>query len=155
MTNNLAKNGFFPRSIQLDLILDKISIKQIILSCLHKTIAIYRSQNCISLDINRVLPSLSDKVILQHKHNYSSLVYCSAIAFPLANLHNLSSLQVAQDLVDLLACKFPKATTEYKLQFKTRVIKNGLIEFEVCDRSVGFWLERVLGRREDGKKTSC
>jgi len=86
MDINLSKNEFFSRSTQLYLTLGNISIKQLILKSLQETIVIYQIENCISPNLNQVLSSLSDKVILQDSPDDDSFVYCSAIAFPLANL---------------------------------------------------------------------
>ena len=158
MDNNVSKNRFFSRSIQLDLTLDKISIKQTILKQLQNSIiqrlvfdeiAIYRTQNSIPKNPDQVLTSLSDKVILQDNSDFPSLVYCSAIAFPIANLCGLSSLQVAQELVFLLPINTQESAAESTLQFTVRVIENGLIEFVFSDRSIGLWLEFGVGRRGD------
>ncbi len=158
MDNNVSKNRFFSRSIQLDLIFDKISIKQILLKQLQNAmtqslflnaIAIYQTQNSIPKNPDQVLTSLSDKVILQDNSDFPSLVYCSAIAFPIANLCGLSSLQVAQELVSLLPINTQESAAESTLQFTVRVIKNGLIEFVLSDRSIGWWLEFGVGRRGD------
>ncbi len=160
MDNNVSKNRFFSRSIQLDLILDQISIKQIILKQLRNAIiqrlaldeiAIYRTENSIPKNPDRVLTSLSDKVILQDNSDFPSLVYCCAIAFPVANLCGLPSLQVAQELVSLLPINTQESAAEYTLQFTVRVIKNGLIEFVLSDRSIGLWLELGIRRWGDGE----
>ncbi len=160
MDNNVSKNRFFSRSIQLVLILDQISIKQIILKQLRNAIiqrlaldeiAIYRTENCIAQKLDRVLTSLSDKVILQDNSDFPSLVYCCAIAFPVANLCGLPSLQVAQELVSLLPINTQESAAEYTLQFTVRVIKNGLIEFVLSDRSIGLWLELGIRRWGDGE----
>ena len=160
MDNNVSKNRFFSRSIQLVLILDQISIKQIILKQLRNAIiqrlaldeiAIYRTENSIPKNPDRVLTSLSDKVILQDNSDFPSLVYCCAIAFPVANLCGLPSLQVAQELVSLLPINTQESAAEYTLQFTVRVIKNGLIEFVLSDRFIGLWLELGIRRWGDGE----
>ena len=145
MDNNLPKNRFFSRSIKLDLILPQISLKQIILKQLQDAIASYRTENSIAKNLDQVLTSLPEKVILQDDSNFPSLVYCCAIAFPLANLCALPSLQVAQELIALLPINIQESTTESPLQFTVRVKKNGLIEFVLGDRSVGLWLSRMGG----------
>ncbi len=152
MDNNVAKNRFFSRSIQLDLILAQISLKQVILKQLRDTIALYRTDNSIDNNLEQVLTSLPDKVILPDNSELPSLVYCCAIAFPLANLWGLPSLQVAQELVSLLTINIQESTADFSLQFTIRAIKNGLIEFVLSDRYVGLWLSGIwewgLGEQE-------
>ena len=143
MDNNLAKNRFFSRSIQLNFVWEQIALKQVILQQLRNAIAIYRTEKLIVQNLDRVLSSLPDKVILQDHSDLSSLVYCSAVAFPLANLSGLPSLQVAQELLSLFGINIQESTQELKLQFTVRVVKNGLIEFFFSDRSLGLWLSGI------------
>ena len=121
------------------------------------------------IEIDQVLTSLPDKVILtkpkEASSSYlssngdgrvsltnssadSSLVYSCAIAFPLAHLYSLTSLQVAQELVAGLASNSPHSPEQLKLQFTVKVLKNGLIEFTLGDRSIGWWLELVKQKLE-------
>ncbi|MEM9274783.1 MAG: hypothetical protein AAGA80_17750 [Cyanobacteria bacterium P01_F01_bin.143] len=150
MDNNVPKNVFFSRSTQLYLTLDNISIKQFILKRLQEIIVIYQTKNCISQDDHQIISSLSDKIILQESPDNSFLVYSSAIAFPLANLFNLRSRQVAEDLVSLLASNSPYSPEEGSPSLRMRINQKGLIEFAFCDRSIGRWLE-CLGRRGNGE----
>ena len=150
MDNNVPKNVFFSRSTQLYLTLEKISIKQLILKRLQEIIVIYQTKNCISPNLNQALSSLSDKIILQESSDGSSLVYCSAIAFPLANLFGLRSQQVTEDLVSLLASNSPYPSAEVPPSLKMRINQKGLIEFAVCDRFIGQWLEYLASLRDWG-----
>jgi len=45
-----------------------------------------------------------------------------------------------------LALNSQDSATELKLNLTIRVVRNGLIEFAFCDRSIGCWLEEVLGK---------
>ena len=158
MDNNVAKNRFFSRSFPLDLtkpkndlssyngILDKISLKKNILEQVQNAIRQrFTAQigNPISPKLVQVLTSLSDKVILQDNSDMPSLVYSCAIAFPLANLFRLSSLQAAQELVSLLTKNYQESTGEFSWQFTVRVKRNGLIELSLSDRAIGLWLSAV------------
>ena len=149
MDNNLTKNRFFYRSIQFDLILHQISIKKVIIKALQKGIKAgftAQKKERLAAKLNQILTSLVDKVVLQHTLNSSSLVYCCPIAFPLANLWSLPSLQVAQELVSGLEIKNQELAVSPKLQFAVKISNNGLMEFTFCDRSIGWWLESVLRR---------
>ena len=57
MDNTVAKNRFFPRSIQLNLTLDQISIKHVILNNFRTAIAkglADRAEDFVSSQLNRV-----------------------------------------------------------------------------------------------------
>ncbi|MGK7895924.1 MAG: hypothetical protein AB4372_20505, partial [Xenococcus sp. (in: cyanobacteria)] len=152
MDNNLTKNGFFSRSIKLDLTLNQISLKQYIIKLLQSgTIAEFTTpkENCTIPKLNQICGSLSEKIILLDDSDLSSLVYSCAIAFSLANLRGLPPLQMAQELVSGFASKKVNLLEDLTLQFTVRVIKNGLMEFSLSDRSVGYWLGLVIRRLQE------
>ena len=152
MDNNLARKRFYSRSIQLDFIPHCISLKEVILKQLHHRILKRfacdsdrnQTTNYSFRKIDQVLSLLPHKLILINSSTASSsLVYCCAIAFPLANLCGLTSLQVAQELVAGLVVNSSNSLEELKLQFTVKVIKNGLVEFSLRDCSIGNWLDLV------------
>ncbi|ELS01008.1 hypothetical protein Xen7305DRAFT_00007090 [Xenococcus sp. PCC 7305] len=150
MSNNVPKNKFFSRLIQLDLTSNKVSIRQIIRKNLQATIATYQINNGNILNTNQIISLLSDKIALQNSPDFSPLVYCSAITFPLANIYSLSPAQVGQELVSLLASKPQASTRTLKLQLTATVLTNGLIEFALCDRSIGWWLAGIMDWGDGG-----
>ena len=95
-------------------------------------------------ETNKVSQCLPENFFDFHLKHYTGLVYRSAIAFPLARVFQLSPLEIAQQLVTLLREKgreYPYGTGQ--LEFMVVVASSGLIDFQLSDRSLAFWLQQL------------
>ena len=161
MDSNITKNTFLYKFLKVD-VANNLGLKQVLQERLLQAIYFYRQHNKITDSWDQTIVCLPEKLVLRNKTNLKIptnqeidlspnlgyLVYRCAVAFPLANLCSLKPLDMARELVRLLAETNLEIVTESHIKIVVKVIAPGWIDFEINYSSLAIWLKQLILKLE-------
>jgi hypothetical protein len=161
MDNKVSKNTFLHKFVKLHLDQNHLAIVKLLKQQLVKTIDLYQQSKNLSLKKEKLTKLIANTTILcdSAKQQPTAMVYRCAVALPLANKFKLPSLQIAEELAQLLAipqCLASGETASYEsstvpyLEFTVRVFPPGWLDLELSDRSLAIWLQVLVEKIQRG-----
>ena len=147
MDNNVSKNTFYCKFFQLEILVVDLAIEQLLKQQILEAIKLYRGYEENFSEFEYIKTLVNDKIVLYHffKHRFCPIKYRCAIAFPLANYWQLSSLTVAHKLQEHLPTTKTIEPTKNQLEFQIQIIPPGWLDFYLSDRTLAVWVGNVVG----------
>jgi hypothetical protein len=157
MDNNVSKNTFYYKFFKLHLGKNDLAISKLLKQQLLTAIAPYQKNRDILGksssyegktidDKNRLAQLVASKIVLRNSSQQIpiKITYRCAIAFSLAQDEERSALTIAEDLVQFLLSNSNLISNSISLDFTVQVISPGWIDFNLSDRSLAVWLEKLV-----------
>lgn len=145
MDYKVSKNTFFRKNCQCVVLLDDLSIEKIIKQKLLGSLILWNQNENLQQD--KSFQFKLEKISLYRLKHYKNVVYRCGIALALASNRQLDAGEIAATLVDLLLAMQEKdLDAQRNLTFTLAVVESGWIDWQLDDRQLAIWLDRLTLR---------